>query len=194
MKTSDRPPAVAIVTAGIFRPRNMLIAVGAFVLAVLFASFPTAVGAFIGTYIAGIITGFNDRQLLAEVQARRLGALPGRAGLMARDIEALPEGPIKDAFQRLLPRLGSATEEQLRTVQKSLTDAKARLALPADTDSVAGEVEFLKQVVEALGSEGGPDGYLAADQKPLLVERERSAGLGRGSERRTGSAREGHGD
>jgi hypothetical protein len=194
MKTSDGPPMVAIVTAGVFRPRNMVMAGGAFVLAVVFASFATAVGAFIGTYIAGIIMGVNDRQFLAEVQARRLGGLPGRAGLMARDIEALPEGPIKDAFQRLLPRLGSASQEQLATVQKSLADAKARLALPAETDSVAGEVEFLKQVVDALGSEGGVDEHLAADQKPLLVERERTSGLGGGSERRAGSARERHGE
>lgn len=164
MRTSEGPPMVAILTAAIFRGRNILFGFVGWLIGTVVMSFIPGIGIGMLAYAVGIGTSTGDREFLALVQSRRTGVAPGLS--MQDDIEALPPGPVKDAFMKLLPKLEQASPEQLTQFKKSLAQAKKSLALPAETstpllpgrtapaDSIGGELEYLKEVVNALGPEG----------------------------------------
>lgn len=163
MRTSDGPPMVAVITASLFRVRNWVFGLLGFFVGMAASGFLLGIAGGMAGFALGVGQGFGDREFLALVQSRRTGVAPGLS--MQDDIEALPPGPVKEAFQKLLPRLEQATPDQLAQFKKSLAQAKKSLALPSEpatpllpagkpADSIGGELEYLKEVVNALGPEG----------------------------------------
>ena len=156
MRTSD-PPLVAVVTAALFRGRNLVALILVFVVCKVVGLGLVAAGiAGVAAYAVGIGQSTSDRMFLAEVEERRrplmegtsaqpqLTSAPGLSGkyrasldrvrglkeTVERDVKALPTGPLTDQLADFLPQLSEVMPEVAKLLAKAQA-AEAELTGPA---------------------------------------------------------------
>lgn len=140
MKTSDQPPAAAVITAALFRGRNIVFLVLGFLIAhALGIGFGVSALVGLGAFCAGIGMSTGDQKFLAEVQARRAPLLAPAGTRSALAPGAPPP-----------PQLTGRYRQSFDRVQKLSTELQREIAaLPTGplTDSIE---DFLPQISEVV--------------------------------------------
>lgn len=181
MRTSERPPAAAVITAAIFRGRNIGLFLGGLILPMVigFGFFPSFALACIA-YVAGIAQSNGDQKFLDQVQERRAPllapagartaiagaaapvALTGRYrasfdrvqklnGELQREVAALPKGPLTDSLDEFLPQLEHVVPEVAKLLEK---------AQRAESEASGGQRATLEKEIADVSAK------LAASQDP----------------------------